>query len=186
MPLFFTAFVYIPFGNLLVPFLEFWRATAQTITLGKKEIAAQEFLINPSRISKQMFYFTVTAQLVNFATEVVLPYVKVKVFRKVQEVKNGMGGDDHLPKDHEEEAAFLDRVRNEMQLADYDVTADYREMVIQFGKHIIAQTPGFHCGMATNPSRVHFPIFSSLALGSLLFLDQQLGRAPIRCFENCH
>jgi anoctamin-10 len=135
MPLFFTAFVYIPFGNLLVPYLDIWRATAQKLTPGEKTLATQEFTINPARISKQMFYFTVTAQVVNFATEVVVPYVKRRVLRKVKDVQSEMAAKHGAvqAKDAPEEKAFLARVRNEAELEDYDVTGDYREMVIQFG-----------------------------------------------------
>lgn len=132
MPLLFTAFVYIPFGNILVPFLDFWRRTAQTITLSEKPLPTQEFNINPGRISNQMFYFTVTAQIVNFATEVVVPYVKRKAFAKAKEFQsNGDSNDNH---DHVEEVDFLQRVREECELETYDVSGDYREMVMQFGQ----------------------------------------------------
>ncbi|PKS09107.1 hypothetical protein jhhlp_003721 [Lomentospora prolificans] len=133
MPLAFTAFVYIPFGHVLTPYLDFWGRVAQGLTFGQKELSVQEFRINPSRITNQMFYFTVTAQIVNFATEAVVPYVKRKVTHKVKE--NGIvskavdPGADDAP----EEAGFLRKVRRETELEAYDVTTDYREMVIQFG-----------------------------------------------------
>ncbi|KAF5004519.1 hypothetical protein FDECE_9003 [Fusarium decemcellulare] len=129
MALFFTAFVYIPFGHILVPFLEFWRRTAQTITFSEKPLPTRDFQINPARISNQMFYFTVTAQIVNFATEVVVPYVKREVFAKAKQLK----ATPKVQDDHEEEAEFLERVRKECTLEVYDVSGDYREMVMQFG-----------------------------------------------------
>lgn len=129
MALFFTAFVYIPFGHILHPFLNFWRATAQTLTFSEKELPTREFQINPARISNQMFYFTVTAQIVNFATEVVVPYIKQQAFQKAKQLKSGSKVQD----DHEEEAEFLERVRKECTLEEYDVSGDYREMVMQFG-----------------------------------------------------
>lgn len=130
MALFFTAFVYIPFGHILHPFLNFWRATAQTLTFSEKELPTREFHINPARISNQMFYFTVTAQIVNFATEVVVPYIKQQAFQKAKQLKSG----SKVQEDHEEEAEFLERVRKECTLEEYDVSGDYREMVMQFGK----------------------------------------------------
>ncbi|CAI0654129.1 unnamed protein product [Colletotrichum noveboracense] len=135
MALFFTAFVYLPFGDRLTPFLNFWRSTAQMLTPKDVSFQTQEFVINPERISKQMFYFTVTAQVVNFATEVIVPYVKRQVFQEVREVQSKMAKEDDAAKikDPAEEAAFLERVRNEVELETYDVTSDYREMVIQFG-----------------------------------------------------
>ncbi|KAF4457012.1 hypothetical protein F53441_1027 [Fusarium austroafricanum] len=129
MALFFTAFVYIPFGHVLVPFLEFWRKTAQVVTFSEKPLPTREFQINPARISNQMFYFTVTAQIVNFATEVVVPYLKREALEKAKALKSQPKVQD----DHEEEAEFLDRVRKESALEVYDVSGDYREMVMQFG-----------------------------------------------------
>lgn len=130
MALFFTAFVYIPFGHVLVPFLEFWRKTAQVVTFSEKPLQTREFQINPARISNQMFYFTVTAQIVNFATEVVVPYLKREALEKAKALKSQPKVQD----DHEEEAEFLERVRKESALETYDVSGDYREMVMQFGK----------------------------------------------------
>ncbi|RBQ78419.1 hypothetical protein FVER53590_06373 [Fusarium verticillioides] len=129
MALFFTAFVYIPFGHVLVPFLEFWRKTAQVVTFSEKPLPTREFQINPARISNQMFYFTVTAQIVNFATEVVVPYLKREALQKAKALKSQPKVQD----DHEEEAEFLERVRKESALETYDVSGDYREMVMQFG-----------------------------------------------------
>lgn len=131
MPLLFTAFVYIPFGEILIPFLNFWHRTAEIVTFSEKPIPTQQFQINPARISSQMFYFTVTAQIVNFGTEVVVPYMKRKAFAKAKEFSHK--GKPNV-KDHAEEAEFLQRVRNECELEVYDVSGDYREMVIQYGE----------------------------------------------------
>ncbi|KAI9171063.1 ist2 protein [Paramyrothecium foliicola] len=130
MPLFFTAFVYIPFGNVLVPYLEFWKKTAQVVSFSEKPLATRKFEVNPGRISKQMFYFTVTAQIVNFATEVVVPYVKQEALAKAKELQSGGKANSN---DHPEEAGFLERVRHEAELPAYDVSGDYREMAMQFG-----------------------------------------------------
>lgn len=132
LPIILTAFVYVPFGKILVPYLDIWHVTAQHFTTdGKVEI--QPFEINPDRLKKQIIYFTVTAQVVNLLLEAVLPLIKRKVFKKVKEVQTAKSGAPHH-EDPEEEAAFLQRVRNEAELDKYDVTVDYREMVVQFGK----------------------------------------------------
>lgn len=132
MPLAFTAFVYLPFGHLLTPYLDFWRVTAESLTFGHKKLSIREFKIDPGRITKQMFYFTVTAQVVNFGTEAIVPYVKRKLTSKAKE--RGIVGKQDKIEDAEEEASFLAKVRAETELEMYDVTTDYREMVIQFGK----------------------------------------------------
>ncbi|KAJ6444621.1 plasma membrane channel protein [Purpureocillium lavendulum] len=129
MALFFTAFVYTPFGHVLLPVLEFWRKTAQVVTFSNKALPTQKFHINAQRITSQMFYFTVTAQIVNFATEVIVPYVTHKATAKAKELQ----GKKPPTQDAAEEVEFLKRVRDECELEVYDVTGDYREMVMQFG-----------------------------------------------------
>lgn len=144
-PLFLTAFVYMPFGNLLVPYLDIFKVTVEKLS-ANQEITAQSFSINPDRLKKQTIYFTVTAQIVNFAMETVVPYAKRKVFRKVKEVQDEMAHKNEkgglVPADAPEEADFLARVRNEAELDVYDVAVDYREMVVQFG---MLHFPGSRC-----------------------------------------
>jgi len=98
----------------------------------------KNFQINPDRLKKQVIYFTVTAQIVNFALEIVVPYVKRNVFKKVKEVKAKQaarrgGSSSPTADDHPEESEFLARVRNEAELPVYDVSVDFREMAVQFG-----------------------------------------------------
>lgn len=132
MPLLFTAFVYIPFGQILTPLLEFWRHVAHTITLNKVALPTKEFEINPERISAQMYYFTVTAQIVNFVTELIVPYVKQRAFAKAKEMQSA--SKELTARDHEEESSFMKHVRSEYEMDVYNVTDDYREMIMQFGK----------------------------------------------------
>jgi anoctamin-10 len=142
LPIFLTAFVYVPFAQIIVPHLDIFQLAVKPFAENEKQMTTPKvaFQINPDRLKKQIIYFTVTAQIVNFALEIVVPYVKHKVFRKVKEVKAGRaakrGGSSVSPTadDHPEETAFLVRVRNEAELDNYDVTTDFREMVIQFGK----------------------------------------------------
>lgn len=131
LPIILTAFVYVPFGKILVPYLDVFHVTAQHFTTDGK-VETQAFEINPDRLKKQIIYFTVTAQVVNLLLEAVLPVIKRKVFKAVKEVQTAKNGTPQH-EDPEEEAAFLQRVRNEAELDKYDVTVDYREMVVQFG-----------------------------------------------------
>ncbi len=131
LPIFLTAFVYVPFGKILVPYLDVFQITAQKFVKNGK-VATKSFQVDPGRLTKQVIYFTVTAQVVNFLLEVVVPYVKRKAFKAVKEEMAHHNGSAH-PKDAPEEAAFLSRVRNEAELGVYDVAVDYREMVVQFG-----------------------------------------------------
>lgn len=131
MALIFTAFVYIPFGHVLHPLLNFWGKTAQTLTMSEKPMTTSQFESNPQRIANQMYFTTVTAQIINFLTEVVVPYVKHKATVKAKELSEK---DAVKTNDQPDEADFLKRVRNQAGLEDYDVTADYREMIMQFGE----------------------------------------------------
>ena len=142
VPIFLTAFVYVPFAQIIVPYLDVFQLAVKPFAENEKQMTTpkSDFQINPDRLQKQVFYFTVTAQVVNFALEVLVPYLKRKVFRKVKEVQAGRaaraGGSrvDHTQTDAPEEAQFLERVRNEAELDTYDVTVDFREMIVQFGK----------------------------------------------------
>lgn len=135
LPIFLTAFVYVPFAKVLVPYLDVFQVTAQRFTTNGK-VETKVFQIDPDRLKKQIIYFTVTAQVVNFLVETIVPIIKRKVFKAVKEVQTEIihkNSNEQQHKDPEEEAAFLNRVRNEAELDEYDVTVDYREMVVQFG-----------------------------------------------------
>ncbi|KAH8779083.1 plasma membrane stress response protein-like protein [Hyaloscypha sp. PMI_1271] len=141
LPIFLTAFVYVPFAQVIVPHLDVFQLAVKPFAENEKQMTAPKigFQINPDRLKKQIIYFTVTAQIVNFALEVVVPYVKRSVFRKVKEVqadraaKKGGSAASPTADDHPEESAFLVRVRNEAELGAYDGTSDFREMIVQFG-----------------------------------------------------
>lgn len=134
LPAFLTAFVYVPFGKVLVPYLDVFQLTAQKFTAEGTPLPTKSWEINPNRLTQQVIYFTVTAQIINFATEVIVPYAKRKAFKTVERVQSGLSErtEDQV-RDAPEEAEFLARVRNEAELDEYDVAIDYREMVIQFG-----------------------------------------------------
>lgn len=141
LPIFLTAFVYVPFGSLVVPYLDVFNLTARPFAQNEKQLQTPKtgFMINPSRLRNQIIYFTVTAQIVNFGLETILPYVKRRGFSKYQEIKSekaakkGGAGPGVIIDDVPEEAEFLKRVRNEAELDVYDVATDLREMVVQFG-----------------------------------------------------
>lgn len=146
LPIILTAFVYVPFASVLVPYLDIFSLTVKPFADKKSQMTAPStgrggaFHINPDRLKKQVIYFTVTAQIVNQALEVLVPYIKRRGMNKYKEVKSSRAakkaGGARPPvnaQDHEEEQAFLTRVRKEAELDVYDVTSDFREMVVQYG-----------------------------------------------------
>jgi anoctamin-10 len=139
--IFLTAFVYVPFGTIIVPYLDIFNVAVRPFAEDEKQLhtASASWSINPDRLRKQVIYFTVTAQLVNLGMELIVPYLKRRGFAKFKEMqsaraaKSGGASASTSASDPPEEAAFLERVRKEAELDVYDVTADLREMVLQFG-----------------------------------------------------
>ena len=142
LPIFLTAFVYVPFGSWIVPYLDIFSLTARPFAENEKQLkvpAMAAFEINSARLRKQVIYFTVTAQIVNFAMETIVPIIKRRSFSKYQEIKTeraakkGGAAPGASVNDSPEEADFLARVRSEAELDNYDVADDLREMVVQYG-----------------------------------------------------
>ncbi len=139
--IFLTAFVYVPFGNVIVPYLDVFNVAVRPFAEDDKQLhhANPKWRINPDRLKKQVIYFTVTAQVVNLGMELIVPYIKRRGFaeiKKLQSERAAKNGEKTLSTgyaDPPEDAAFLERVREEATLDVYDVTADLREMVVQFG-----------------------------------------------------
>ena len=141
-PVFLTAFVYVPFATVIVPYLDIFSLTVRPFAEHEGQMKTPQqgaFTINPDRLRKQLIYFTVTAQIVNLGTELIVPYLKRKGFAKVKKIQSARalkrGGVPPDPSEHDppEEATFLARVRQEAELNVYDVTVDLREMALQFG-----------------------------------------------------
>ncbi|KAK1048023.1 hypothetical protein LTR74_017638 [Friedmanniomyces endolithicus] len=143
MPVFLTAFIYVPFGSLIVPYLDVFSLAVKPFAENEKQMKApslpSQFTINPARLRKQVIYFTVTAQIVNFAMEVIVPYAKRQGFIKIKEMqsaraqKAGGVAPSAAAEDVPEEKEFLARVRSEASLDVYNVYDDLREMVVQYG-----------------------------------------------------
>ncbi|APA07337.1 hypothetical protein sscle_02g021070 [Sclerotinia sclerotiorum 1980 UF-70] len=139
VPIFLTAFVYVPFAQVIVPHLDILQMAVKPFAENDEQmtVSTAGFQIDPDRLKKQIIYQNVTAQLVNFAVEVIIPYAKRMVFRKYKEIQadrtTRRRGSYSPEMDHPEEIEFLTRVRDEAELALYDVATDFREMVIQFG-----------------------------------------------------
>jgi anoctamin-10 len=140
--IFLTSFVYVPFATILVPYLDVFSLTVRPFAENEKQMQAPSpagFSINPNRLKNQMIYFAVTAQVVSFALETIVPLVTQRGTKKFKEIQSQRaekhGGTAPSPgdNDHLEEHEFLDRVREEAALPEYDVTSDLREMCIQFG-----------------------------------------------------
>ncbi|ANB14336.1 Ist2p [Sugiyamaella lignohabitans] len=132
MGLFLTAYVYLPFGHLIIPHLDSLRQLLH-FHAGQEIPITDAFELNKHRLHQQVIYFAITAQVVSFAMETVVPYVKRIVFGYITKYTTGEVIFDDAP----EEAKFLSQVRTQADLPDYDVQEDYRQMVVQFGYTIL-------------------------------------------------
>ncbi|KAF7371154.1 hypothetical protein MSAN_00750800 [Mycena sanguinolenta] len=118
-------------------------ATEHTKGIWNVDTSAAGQKLNAARLRDQMFAYTVTNQIVNTFVEIGLPYVLrgVESFRARKANGNGKGDkgkkrvvfEDEKEKGGEEEREFLEQVRKEAALPEYELFGDYSEMVTQFG-----------------------------------------------------
>jgi anoctamin-10 len=149
-----SAFVYVPFGETAINQVQ--RLTSSTLiskagkgghTLFVSDQSAARAKLDPSRLQDQMFAYTVTNQATDFFTEVGLPFL-TRAFTLVRSGKCrsslfviGMGApkkkrvgfEDDKSGAARDEREFLERVRREVSLPQYELFGDYDEMVTQFG-----------------------------------------------------
>ncbi|KAL5045922.1 hypothetical protein BDW71DRAFT_197935 [Aspergillus fruticulosus] len=132
LPTILTAFVYVPFGATIVPYLDVTRRAEK-----------RDFRVDPARLQQEVIYLSMTGQVVDFGTEVVLPYVKRVVWQKWREYQSKKeavhcrrrvsSATNQVLIDDPEERDFLSRVRNEAEADEYNVHEDTLEMCVQFG-----------------------------------------------------
>lgn len=134
LPILLTAFVYIPFGDEVVPWLE----TLLTPFLGDyaQAFTKQPFRSDADRLRNEVIALTVTGQISGFFEENILPLLKHKLsgwYRDYRQSHNKGSMLLSIVKDEPEEAGYLARCRNEASLPGYNVQEDISEIVLQFG-----------------------------------------------------
>ncbi|KAL1855515.1 hypothetical protein Plec18167_007065 [Paecilomyces lecythidis] len=149
LPIFLTAFVYVPFGGRIVPHLDVFsvKAAKSSFLWGGSTTTEQyhpDLQVDPARLQQEIIYLTVTAQVFSFGEEMVIPYIKRVFWRMYREYKNRKIEKtarrrprtqtlDLLLNDVPEEAPFLKRVRDQCDAELYDVQEDILEMCLQYG-----------------------------------------------------
>ncbi|KAG1498517.1 hypothetical protein G6F47_006337 [Rhizopus delemar] len=130
LSLFITAWIYIPFGDHVLPYLV------------QYNISHDHKTVDFQRLRSQLVYFIVTGQLVGFLTEMVVPYVLNLIKPKAQRITERIMKKEETPSatdlakkeaEDEEEQKFMTKVYNEVALQEYNIYLDYAEMVTQFG-----------------------------------------------------
>ncbi|KAF8586456.1 DUF590-domain-containing protein [Ramaria rubella] len=139
-----SAFIYVPFGELVMGSVQTYVTNATSTEGGEKNFfvsnASTQAGLDPSRLQNQMFAYTVTNQIINTLIEVVLPYL----MRGVDDMKNGkaldgLRGNKKKVEFEDEriedkvERQFLEEIRHNVSLPQYSLFGDYSEMITQFG-----------------------------------------------------
>ncbi|KAJ5513854.1 hypothetical protein N7463_003406 [Penicillium fimorum] len=140
LPTILTAFVYVPFGKQIIPRLDFLRRTGIMAELVSGQ---KEFEVDTNRFQQEVIYLSMTAQVLSFGEEVVLPYLKHVLRQKWQNYQHRKQeysrkrkystAADLFMVDPPDEAAFMTRLRSEAGAEEYHVEEDIMEMCVQFG-----------------------------------------------------
>ncbi|CAO2647320.1 Nn.00g082420.m01.CDS01 [Neocucurbitaria sp. VM-36] len=134
LPIFLTAFLYVPFGSQIIRILQHLIETA----LGGKSLSKISFRTDPERLRNEVIALTLTGQVSSAVEELVFPWLKTQVKqwwrdrRAIQAHKRDKTN-DRTSADDPSEARFLRRARKQALRPAYNVQGDIAEMVIQFG-----------------------------------------------------
>lgn len=134
LPIFLTAFVYVPLGEQVVPRLE--KLLSTVLHGGRYKFAVRSFQVDQDRLRNEVIALTVTGQMMGFLEENILPLVKNKAKHMYREYRKNHSNDVMLMgmcQDEPGEAEFLNRIRYESTLPQYSVQDDIAELVLQFG-----------------------------------------------------
>jgi anoctamin-10 len=127
-----SAFVYLPFGQDIMNAIVNRGYFADSVALAKKQNGGKlHFEMNPDRMSKQLFAVLTTSQVINAFTEIGVPFImrKIAEFREDKETKKG----EEQQMANSPNGQFLQRVRDELDLPNYDTFGDYAELASQLG-----------------------------------------------------
>jgi anoctamin-10 len=135
LPILLTAFVYVPFGGQIVPFLQH----IIHAKLGAPIESRMVFRADPDRLRNEVIALTVTGQVSSAVEELALPWLKTQMKQwwrdrqasraqhRTSELYEGPTVEDPA------ESRFLRRTRRQALRSPYNVQDDIAEMVIQFG-----------------------------------------------------
>lgn len=145
LPILITAFVYVPFGEQVIPRLE---STAKKLVgsyvprsyLGQ----AQTRHVDKDRLRTEIIALTVSGQLSSFFEENVQPVLKRKFrewYRDYRTSKTECSGEFYsIANDDPNEIEILESARRQAGLEQYNVQDDIAEIVLQFGSLALFST----------------------------------------------
>jgi hypothetical protein len=154
--LFLVGFVYIPcfpwFSKILKDHL-------------KLQVTSKSILTH-QRLREEVKYYVVTGQIINFCTEVVVPWVTRKATDGGKNVVNKIQG-----KKKEDTSAIVKTIMKQAQLPPYDIFEDYSELVTQVG---VARSLFAHITTCIDAVWIYCDVLYDLALGTFGSFYQQL------------
>jgi anoctamin-10 len=130
LPIFLVAFIYVPFGPIIIPQLQ----VLLHRNFDMPKTSKLHFESDPNKLRNEVIALTVTGQISSALGELLVPYIKSRLkewWRKRQQFKRTQSF--RLTHDEPEEEYFLGRARKQAMLPSYNVHEDISEMVIQFG-----------------------------------------------------
>jgi anoctamin-10 len=128
LPIFITAFLYVPFGSKVIPVLQYMIDSI----IGVQDRTRVTFTADPDRLQNEVIALTLTGQVAGAIEELALPWLKTQVKQWWRDRRQGDSGNDSVT-DDPGEARFLRRARTQALRPHYNVQEDIGEMVIQFG-----------------------------------------------------
>lgn len=134
LPILLTAFVYVPYGHIVVPSLK--RVLQRLLPSLSSRLSAEAFRSDPNRLRNEVIALTVTGQISSFFEENFLPLIKHKFLGWHRAYRRAHSKDAMLLRmttDDAEEVEFLKTCRNQGTLPQYNVQDDIAEIVLQFG-----------------------------------------------------
>ncbi|KAH6838589.1 calcium-activated chloride channel-domain-containing protein [Chaetomium sp. MPI-CAGE-AT-0009] len=136
LPIFITAFLYVPFGDQLIPQLESF-ATKLAGSYVSKHLGHVRFHhIDGDRLRTEIIALTVSGQLSSFFEENILPILKRKLFewyRNFRATKAESSDFSLIANDDPNEMEILESARRQAALEPYNVQDDIAEIALQFG-----------------------------------------------------
>lgn len=134
VPILVVAFVYIPFGDDIVPWLK--SILLHFFPTMENTLATSQFQPDADKLRNEVIALTLTGQLSSFFEENILPLIKHKITSMRRAYRRANPKSVMLltlVDDDPVEAPFLNRVRHQSTLEAYNVHDDMAELVLQFG-----------------------------------------------------
>lgn len=129
-PIFLTAFVYVPFGQKVISYLQ--SHTRQLVGQTSGTLLDSEISIEASRLKSEVIALTITEQLSSFAEELIFPLFKLRARRWYNSWKGRKVPQKEEP-GSSAIAQLVSQARDESLREPYNVHEDLQQMVTQFG-----------------------------------------------------